>query len=59
MIQVPGTYENTSSNETEDCVKCGKSIERGTMFIEHTTEDGKREVICHFCYYKMKQNNEL
>ena len=54
-----GTYENTKSDETVICVKCDKSIERGTMYIEHTLEDDKKEVVCHFCYYKMKQDNKL
>ena len=54
-----GTYINTKSDKTEKCVKCDKEIERGTMFISHELENGKKEVICHFCYYKMKQNNQL
>lgn len=54
-----GSYENTKSDETVECAKCNNKIERGTMFIEHTLEDGKKEVICHSCYYQMKQNNQL
>ena len=60
VINLPGKYVNTSSDQTVVCVKCKKPIERRTMFIEHTFEDSdKKEVICHFCYYQMKQDNKL
>ncbi|MHA1230740.1 MAG: hypothetical protein ACTSRP_05850 [Candidatus Helarchaeota archaeon] len=55
---MPGTYINTKSDKLEKCSKCKSPIERGTMFIEHII-NGKKEVICHFCYYKMKKNNQL
>ncbi|MHA1271565.1 MAG: hypothetical protein ACTSPY_17360 [Candidatus Helarchaeota archaeon] len=58
MINLPGTYTNTKSDKIEICVKCKSPIERGTMFIEHKIDD-KKEIICHFCYYKMKKNNLL
>ena len=51
-------YVNTKSDKTEICAKCNSPIERGTMFVEHIFDD-KKEIICHFCYYKMKKNNQL
>ncbi|MHA1697152.1 MAG: hypothetical protein ACTSYZ_12710 [Candidatus Helarchaeota archaeon] len=48
-------YVNTKSDKTEICAKCNSPIERGTMFVEHIFDD-KKEIICHFCYYKMKKN---
>ncbi|MFX1293486.1 MAG: hypothetical protein ACFFD2_01315 [Promethearchaeota archaeon] len=56
---MPATYTNKKAQSTITCIICKKITERGTMFIECITEQGNIEAICHFCYYKLKQENKL
>ncbi|MHA1264171.1 MAG: hypothetical protein ACTSRS_02960 [Candidatus Helarchaeota archaeon] len=55
---MPTTYINKKAEETVRCSICNKVTERGSMYIERIS-DGQTSPICHFCYYKLKQNNQL
>ena len=55
---MPTTYINKQAEETLNCIICNKVTERGSMYIERVT-DGKSEHVCHFCYFKLKKENQL
>ncbi len=55
---MPTTYVNKKAEETLTCIICNKVTERGSMYIERVT-DGKSEPVCHFCYFKLKKENQL
>ncbi|NVM27604.1 MAG: hypothetical protein HWN65_02075 [Candidatus Helarchaeota archaeon] len=55
---MPTTYANKKAQETLKCIICDKVTERGSMYIERITE-GKPEPICHYCYFKLKKEENL